>query len=107
MEHVYGLTPSQADCARVIAALTDFLGNSPSYAEIAAELSLQNKSGAHRLVHGLIERGWIKPWLKANRFSVFDIRRKRSLRLTRSPPPFNGNPITITEAGREYLEKTA
>ena len=95
---VYGLTPSQADCARVIAALTDFEGTSPSFAEIAAELGIANKSGVHRLVHQLIERGWIDP---------YELQGKRALRLTRPPPPFNGNPITITKAGRAYLEDAA
>lgn len=104
---IYGLTSAQADCARVIHALTDFLGNSPSYAEAGVELGLASVSGVHRLVHGLIERGWIEAGPKASRFSVFDIRRKRSLRLTRSPPPFNGSAVAITEAGRAYLEQAA
>jgi len=91
---IYGLTPAQADCARVIAAMTTFEGNSPTYEEIAAELSLADKSGAHRLVMGLNDRGWIEPYPNGA---------IRAIRLTRSPPPFNGNPITITEAGREYL----
>ena len=104
---VYGLTPAQADCARVIAAMTDFLGNSPSYDEIAAELSLASAAGVHRLVHGLIDRGWIEwpfsPTLVPARFSL----PRRGLKLTRSPPPFPMCAIAITEAGRAYLEKVA
>ena len=96
--HVYGLTPGQADCARVIAALTDFDGNSPSFAEIGAELGVANKSGVHRLVQSLIERGWLEPYTS---------QAKRVLRLTRSPPPFDGRAIAITEAGRQYLEQHA
>lgn len=91
---LYGLTPAQADCARVIAAMTDFEGNSPSFREIGAELSLAGESGVYRLVHQLIERGWIE---RPPKYAI------GALRLTRSPPPFDGNPITITEAGREYL----
>lgn len=95
--HVYGLTSTQADCGRVIAAMTDFLGNSPSYDEIAAEMNL-HKGYVHRTVERLIERGWI---IRPPCFAI------RALRLTRSPPPFNGNPITITKAGRAYLEQAA
>ena len=95
---VYGLTPSQADCARVIAALTDFEGKSPSYDEITVELGFRNKGQVHRTVERLIERGWIKPPPK---YAI------RALRLTRSPPPFSYSAIAITEAGREYLEDVA
>ena len=31
----------------------------PSYEEIAAALGLKSKSGAHRLMHGLIDRGYV------------------------------------------------
>ena len=91
---IYGLTPAMADCARVIAAMTDFDGNSPRFAEIAHELGTST-GGVHRLVICLIERGWVKP---------YEPRIKQPLRLTRSPPPFDYSAIAITEAGREYLE---
>jgi len=94
---VYGLTPGQADCARVIAALTDFEGDSPSFAEIARELGC-SKSEAVRLVICLIERGWIE---RPPKYAM------GALRLTRSPPPFDGRAVDITEAGRLYLEKHA
>ena len=106
---IYGLTPSQADCARVIAALTDFEGNSPTYDEIAAELCLSHsKSGVHRMVHALIERGWIevRHTERAPRWWPISGPR-RALRLTRSPPPFDYSAIAITKAGRVYLEKAA
>lgn len=94
----YGLTPSQADCARVIHALTDFLGNSPNYKEIAAELGLSSISEVYRLVHALIERGWIE---RRPGFAI------RVLRLTWSPPPFDYSAIAITKAGQAYLEQAA
>jgi len=96
---VYGLTPAQTDCARVIGALTDFDGRSPTYDELRAELCLTSKGRVYILVQALVERGWVKlpPYSLA----------PRALRLTRSPPPFNGNPIAITEAGRAYLEQAA
>lgn len=94
---VYGLTPSQADCARVIGALTDFEGNSPTLAEIAAELGV-TRSNVIELAAQLLDRGWIAPrtpWAR------------RTLKLTRSPPPFDYSAIAITEAGRAYLENAA
>ena len=102
---IYGLTPAQADCARVIAALTSFEGNSPTYQEIADELGLVNsRSGIHRLVNGLIERGWIERRFSKRR-PLFNA--GRALRLTRSPPPFDYSAIALTKAGREYAEKAA
>ncbi len=105
----YGLTSAQADCARVIAAMTDFLGNSPTYDEIAAELCLSHsKSGVHRLVNDLIERGWIEVCHTERAPRWWPISGpRRALRLTRSPPPFPMCAIAITEAGREYLEQAA
>ena len=94
---IYGLTPAQADCARVIAALTTFEGNSPSYKKIAAELGIY-QSQACGLVGRLIDRGWIA---RPARFAW------RALRLTRSPPPFDYGAIDVTEAGRAYLEQAA
>ena len=115
---IYGLTPAMADCARVIAALTDFEGNSPSYEEIAAELCVCNKSRVYTLVQALIERGWIEtrdPDLASAKWALyFNPPRAfpipaphRGLKLTRSPPPFDYSAIAITEAGRAYLEKAA
>jgi len=95
--HIYGLTSGQADCARVIAAMTDFLGNSPSNREIAAELGITLQA-VYPPTKGPTERGWLvprAPWAH------------RALRLTRSPPPFDGRAVAITEAGRLYLEKHA
>ena len=82
----------------MIAALTDFEGRGPSFTEISDEMCISSKGRVWVLVEALIERGWIKrpPWGAS-----------RALHLTRSPPPFNGNPIAITEAGRAYLEKAA
>ncbi|KKL11187.1 hypothetical protein LCGC14_2548310 [marine sediment metagenome] len=99
---IYGLTPAQADCARVIHALTDFEGKSPSYDEISDEMCIYSKGRVWILVQALIERGWIAPTGFRPPFAA--PRAPRALHLTRSPPPFNGNPIAITEAGCAYLE---
>ena len=53
----HGLTPRQAECLAVIERLTDAAGVPPSYAELAAELGLRNRSNAFQLVQKLIERG--------------------------------------------------
>ena len=86
MRHVVSLTHAQADCARVIAALTSFLGNSPSFEEIRVELCVSNRSRVHTLVQALIERGWIRHRLRAMTYTGAIIPRPaRSLRLTNHP----------------------
>jgi SOS-response transcriptional repressor LexA len=53
-----GLTPRQAECLSVIADLTvDDI--SPSYEDIAKALNLKSRSGVHRLLTKLRERGYV------------------------------------------------
>lgn len=52
-------TPRQLDCLRVIAEWLDRYGHAPSFREIADELEERNTSGVSRMVHGLVERGWL------------------------------------------------
>lgn len=54
-----GLTTRQRDCLDAIARLSAVRGVAPSYDEIGAAIGVPNKSGVHRLVHGLAERGYI------------------------------------------------
>jgi SOS-response transcriptional repressor LexA len=54
------LTPQQNRALSFIASYTETCGSSPSYQTIAANLGLNSKSGVHRLVTGLEERGYIK-----------------------------------------------
>jgi len=54
-----GLTPAMRDMLLVIQELVALDGCSPSYAEIAHEMSLSNVGGVHRLVNLLVERGWL------------------------------------------------
>lgn len=61
------MTPSQRD---TLAFITGYIartgGVPPTYDEIAAHLGLKSKSGIHRLIAGLVERGHIekRPHLK-------------------------------------------
>lgn len=54
-----GLTRRQHECLTFIGEYTDAHGYSPSYDEIKEALGLSNKSGVHRLVHGLHRRGFL------------------------------------------------
>jgi len=55
-----GLTPTMADCMRVIQKLMDRSGICPSYQELADELDIRSKHTIHATVHGLIERGYLR-----------------------------------------------
>ncbi len=54
-----GLTKHQRDLLLFIIAYTTEHGHAPSYDEMRAALGLASKSGVHRLVHALEERGAI------------------------------------------------
>ncbi|MGO4735954.1 MarR family transcriptional regulator [Bosea sp. 2KB_26] len=55
-----GLTRIQVDVLAFITARIRDRGVSPSFAEIAEELDMRSRSGAHRVVHALIERGHLR-----------------------------------------------
>lgn len=52
--------PRQQDCLRAIKRSLDAKGVAPSYDELMDELGLASKSGVHRLIIGLEDRGAIK-----------------------------------------------
>jgi len=54
-----GLTPRQHECLLFINEFSQKHGFSPSFDEIREALGLASKSGVHRLVHGLKQRGFI------------------------------------------------
>lgn len=56
----FGVTPRQREALTFISAFIAQHGYSPSTEEIRAALGLKSKSGVHRLVHGLEERGEIR-----------------------------------------------
>lgn len=82
------MTPKQRDTLRFIGTTIASDGCSPTYDQIAAALGLRNKSGVHRLVNGLIERGLLE------RETETGVRR-RVLRLTGQTARLNGELIRI------------
>lgn len=54
-----GLTARQSECLAFIQDTMAVSKIGPSFDEIKAALGLSSKSGVHRLVHGLAERGHI------------------------------------------------
>ena len=56
---VSGLTKRQHEAFRFIKNYSKNAGYSPSYHEIAEALNLRSKSGVHRVIHELTERGLI------------------------------------------------
>lgn len=55
-----GLTARQGDCLSFMRSYRIKHGHMPSYTEIAASLNFRSKSGVHRLMNGLVERGAIR-----------------------------------------------
>lgn len=54
------LTKRQAELLMFIYTSTQASGVSPSYEEMAAALGLKAKSGVHRLIRSLAERGYLR-----------------------------------------------
>jgi DNA-binding MarR family transcriptional regulator len=54
-----GLTRRQADALRFIEKYQSDHGFAPSYAEICKALGLESKSGIHRIVSALEDRGYV------------------------------------------------
>ena len=54
------LTLKQKELLTFLIDSIESTGISPSYQEICSKLSLKSKSGIHRIVKGLEERGYIK-----------------------------------------------
>jgi DNA-binding MarR family transcriptional regulator len=55
----HGLTPRQLECMKFISSYVDQNGHAPTMNQIAAALGLKSRSGAHRIIESLIERGWL------------------------------------------------
>lgn len=54
-----GLTEIQSDTLEFVTSFQDRHRYAPSYDEIAKAVGLASKSGAHRVIHQLVERGVI------------------------------------------------
>lgn len=55
-----GLTPHQAKAKTFIQAYSEANGYSPSYQEITDHLGLASRSGAHRVLTELVDRGHLR-----------------------------------------------
>lgn len=55
-----GLTPRQMDAMRFIAGFREAHGQAPTLPEIGAALGIKRKSGVHRLLSQIEERGHIR-----------------------------------------------
>ena len=89
------LTPTQRDAARIIDEISRSTGSPPTMRELANEMDLGSTSGAHRLVHGLIDRGWATAKPNCN----------HTLRLLYVPAPLQpaAPALDITDEGRAVL----
>jgi len=72
------LTQRQAQVLRFIEEVNKEEGTSPSYEEIMAHLGLVSKSGVHRIVGALEERGFIRR-VKHRRRAIEVIRKVSSI----------------------------
>lgn len=89
-----GLTPMQADCARVIAELTGADDVAPTYDEIANELGLSSRGRVAFLVDELCTRGW----------AIRGKGRSRSVRMLAVPELPPEPALELTETGRAALQ---
>jgi SOS-response transcriptional repressor LexA len=94
------VTPKQRDALRFIGDAIASDGCSPTYVQIAAALGLRNKSGVHRLVTSLIERGLLERETETGL-------RRRVLRLTGQTARLNGELIWIDPALAAELTRFA
>ena len=82
---ISGLTKQQSTAYRFIKSYSEETGFSPSYHEIGTALNLRSKSGVHRVIHELAERGLI---------SILP-GHSRSIRLTTIQCPHCGHSINL------------
>ena len=54
------MTPRQAECLNFIRGYWNKHGFAPTYREIGDEMGISTRSGVHRLIARLSERGWVK-----------------------------------------------
>lgn len=76
------LTAAQHRALVLIHSEVSQFGVTPSFEEMKVRLGLKSKSGVHRLVHALEERGFIR--LIPNRYRAIEVLR----------PPVDGNPLS-------------
>ncbi|NNV20559.1 hypothetical protein EHE22_08990 [Ochrobactrum pseudogrignonense] len=101
-------TPRQKQAYDFIRSFIDKEGYGPSYQEIQEALGLNSKSGVHRLVEGLEQRGLIvrRPGLRRSISLKFDA----AYHLRRVLSAIDGSPVSDNEAVQEaarYLAEAA
>lgn len=90
------LTPRQRDLLIYIDGHIKAQGCAPSYDEMCVAIGIASKSGIHRLVNGLEERGYLRRWYG----------RRRSIEVIRmpgDPPP----PLSADDAIARYKSALA
>lgn len=87
------LTRQQHDLLIFIANFTKENGWAPSYQEMATTMGFSSKSGVHRLVSALVERGFVTQRRE----------RARSIEVIRMPGDTRTGPTPITEAAPAML----
>ena len=92
-------TPRQKQAYDFIRSFIDKEGYGPSYQEIQEALGLNSKSGVHRLVEGLEQRGLIvrRPGLRRSIALKFDA----AYHLRRVLSAIDGSPASDNEAVQE------
>ena len=83
------LTPRQFELLRFVHSYVTRHGVSPSFEEMRDSLNLRSKSGIHRLISALEERGYIRRLAH----------RARAIELLRAPPV--GTAVAVDDAGAE------
>lgn len=90
-----GLTHRQRDCLDAIVSYDAEFGCAPSFAELQDKLNLSSKSGVHRLICGLEERGYIRRLHHRYR-AIEVVRRPAAVPRHRDEPPTPNQLLAFT-----------
>lgn len=96
-----GTTSRQFETARYIGGYIADNGFAPSFDEITAAIGLASKSGTHRLIEGLIERGFVEKI--PNRARTVDLTKAGWALIGREPPSPSSRPPEDVAELRETI----
>jgi len=99
------LTRKQHELIRFIQARLEETGVSPSFEEMKDALDLKSKSGVHRLISALEERGFIRRL--PNRARALEILRQPEDVINGSPAPKTASPKKLIEPARPAVPAAA